>query len=610
MAAMKSLDLERFARRTAWRRIVMFGPAALIAGIGTWLMTRALSGNGLSHPEMGVLALFIVTFGWISVSFSAAVIGFVLCLLRRHPVTLEPLRAPYAVGRRLSARVGIVMPIYNEDTRRVFAGLLSTYRSVQATGAAAAFDFHVISDTTDAAIGRMEEEVWADSLRQLGPDARLFYRRRAANIGRKAGNIADWVHHHGANYECMIVLDADSVMSGATIVSLAALMEDNPRTGIIQTLPIPASRETLFARVLQFASRLYGPILAAGQSFWQVGDANYIGHNAIIRIRPFAEHCELPRLAGRPPLGGEILSHDFVEAAFIRRAGWYVWLLPELGGSFEEVPSNLVDYAARDRRWVQGNLQHLWIIGPARRWVGRAHLGMGVLAFATSPLWLLLLLLSTLVVIREAVVGHAYFPTERTLFPIWPDYRSAETFALLGLTLVILLLPKVLALLLACLRRREREAFGGAGRLVASAFAELAFSVLLAPVMMLLHTTFILAILTGRSVGWGAQPRDDQTVSWSTAARRHGPHTAIGLAWAGVMIWFAPDFLPWIAPVVLGLMLAIPVNVLSSRARIGRGARDLGLFRTPEETAPPVELHALRDALHRRDANAARLPAD
>lgn len=604
MAAMSPLDLEYFAADTGWRRLATFGPALGLTGLGIWMMATALGGNGLTFAELGLLVLFAVTFGWIALAFWAAVIGFVLIAFGRHPVTLgrDPPADPDAV---LTRRVAVLMPIYNEDTDRVFAGMLATYRSAERTRSARLFDFFVISDTTDPAIAKAEEAALDECLDLLGSEARLFYRRRPQNVGRKAGNIAEWVGAHGEDYESMIVLDADSVMTGEAMVRLAALMEANPRTGIIQTLTVPASRETLFARALQFASRLYGPVIATGQSFWQLGHANYFGHNAIIRVKPFAEHCMLPKLPGAPPLGGEILSHDFVEAAFIRRAGWYVWLLPELEGSFEQVPSNLVDYAARDRRWVQGNLQHLRLMRAAGHWIGRLHLGMGVMAFAAAPLWFLLLVLTSGVVIHGSVVGHTYFPPERVLFPIWPDYRPEMTYALLYVTAAVLLGPKLLALLLALADAPTRRAFGGAASLIGSTIVELVFSVLVAPVLMMLHTRFIATILSGSSVGWGPQPRTDQAVTWRMAAGRHWVHTLTGIVWAALMYRFAPDFLPWVMPVVLGLALSIPVNVVSSRAAIGRCAGRLGLFRTPEETRPPQELVVAR-AMPRRST----FPAD
>ena len=584
-------------RGASLRRFLFFLLVALTAGYGVALMAEVLTVPGWGAVEAAILVVFAISFSWIALSFWAAVIGFALSALRLDPVTLR--RSPSIRHRSpLSERTAILVPIYNEDTRRVFAGVAATYRSLAGTPWLSSFDVFILSDTTDADIWAAEEVMWRETVRRLDAGGRLFYRHRAENIGRKAGNIRDWVERWGGAYEHMVVLDADSVMGGGTLVRLAALMEANPDAGVIQTLAAAANRNTLFARALQFASRLYGPLLATGHSFWQLGEANYYGHNAIIRTRAFAAHCGLPKLSGQPPLGGEILSHDFVEAACIRRGGWKVWFLPELPESYEEIPSNLVDYAVRDRRWAQGNLQHARLIGGRGfHWVSRLHLLMGVLAFAVSPLWLLLLLLSSVSVVTQALTGHAYFLPGHALFPNWPEYRPFETYTLLALTAALLFLPKVLGLTLALARREMRRSFGGAGRLLSAAVAELAFSVLLAPVMMLFHTTFVANILLGRSVGWGAQPRDDRGVDWGSAARRHAAHAVIGVCWGAAILYWAPEFLIWIAPVVMGLIFAIPLNVFSSRASVGMVAKRAGVFLTPEEVRPPQVLGTLAQEL-------------
>jgi membrane glycosyltransferase len=594
---MRSAALRSTRLGAAGRRALFFAPVGLVTAYGVGLMAEILTAPGLGAVEAAILVVFAVSFGWIALSFWAACLGFALCGLQRDPATLR--RLPVAPDpAALTGRTAILMPIYNEDTKRVFAGLAATYRSLAETGWLGHFDLFVLSDTTDPDIWIAEEAMWRETVRRLGAGGRLFYRRRAENVGRKAGNIRDWVQRWGGAYDQMVVLDADSVMAGRTLVALAASMEANPKAGIIQTLAVAANRRTLFARALQFASRLYGPILAAGHSFWQLGDANYYGHNAIIRTRAFAAHCGLPKLPGRPPLGGEILSHDFVEAACMRRGGWQIWFLPDLPESYEEVPSNLLDYAVRDRRWAQGNLQHARLIAArGLHWVSRLHLAMGVLAFVASPLWLLLLVLSSVSAVSHAVTGHAYFLPGHTLFPNWPEYRPLEMYTLLALTAGLLFLPKLLGLGLALARRETRRRFGGAASLCAGAVAELAFSVLLAPVMMLFHAAFVATILLGRSVGWGAQPRDDRGVSWTAAARRHATHTAIGVGWGAAIFHWAPEFLYWIGPVAIGLILAVPLNVLSSRASVGVAARKLGLFLTPEEVDRPPVLRALDDEL-------------
>src|SRR5581483_10558213 len=260
-------------------------------------------------------------------------------------------------------RTAIVMPVYNEEHGRGMAGLKGTYESLEQTGLLQHFDFFILSDTTDPDTWVSEELAFAELRTQVSDPERLVYRNRRENTERKTGNIADFCANWGERYRYMIVFDADSVMTGTSLVNLVRLMEANPHVGIVQAPPLPINRRTLFGRIHQFAMQAYSLIFISGLNFWQGGAANYWGHNAIIRIRPFVEHCRLPKLPGKEPLGGSILSHDFVEAAFMRRAGWKVYLASELRGSYEEMPSSLIGYAARDRRWCQGNLQHLKLLG-------------------------------------------------------------------------------------------------------------------------------------------------------------------------------------------------------------------------------------------------------
>ncbi|MBV9835373.1 MAG: glucans biosynthesis glucosyltransferase MdoH [Alphaproteobacteria bacterium] len=588
---MSDWTLDRYATRAGWRRVLILGLTVLTTIIGTLLMAEILEPGGISAIEVGVLAAFVPGFTMVSLSFWAALAGFILRLVGLHPVSLRRAAPSSGVVPTLATRTAILMPIYNEDSEAVMARLAATYESVRSTGQLESFAFHVLSDSTDEEIARVEQARFDELKRRYDAEGRMFYRRRPKNIGRKAGNISDWLSADGARYDYMVILDADSVMSGDTIVRLAALMERNPRTGLIQTLTASVGRDTLFARLMQFSGRLYGPLLATGHSFWQAGESNYYGHNAIIRVAAFAEHCHLPVLRGKPPLGGEILSHDFVEAALLRRGGWHVWLLPELGGSFEEMPTNLLDYAARDRRWVQGNLQHARLLGmPGLHWMSRLHLAWGVLAYVASPLWLIMLLLTGVLVLDQAVNGYAYFGDHRSLFPLWPEYKPNEIQALLIMTATLLFLPKLLSVILALARGESAQRFGGRLALIASGVLELAFSALLAPVTMLFHTAFIAAILLGRPVGWPPQPREERGVRWAAAVERHLTHMLGGAIATGVIWALAPEFLVWVAPVCAGLLLAVPLNVLSSCQRCGRVARSVGLFLIPEEVRIPREL--------------------
>jgi membrane glycosyltransferase len=483
------------------------------------------------------------------------------------------------------------MPICNEDVRRVFAGLRATYESLVRTGEIGAFDFFVLSDSNDPDTCVAELDAWNALRDELDAGERLFYRRRTRRVKRKSGNIDDFCRRWGARYRYMVVLDADSVMSGDCLVTLARLMDANPGAGIIQTSPNAAGRNTLHARAQQFASQVYGPLFTAGLHYWQLGESHYWGHNAIIRLEPFIRHCVLAPLPGRGALSGEILSHDFVEAALMRRAGYGVWIAYDLAGSYEQTPPNLLDEIKRDRRWCQGNLMNARLLfAHGLHPVHRTVFLTGALAYLSAPLWLGFLVLSTWMLVTHGTADPQYFVMPHQLFPLWPSWRPEHALALAVAVATLLFLPKLLAALLAGLR--GSTAYGGASALIVSVLAEMVLSALLAPVRMLFHARFVVAALAGWSVQWNSPARSDEGTSWTEATRRHGLQTLLGIGWVAVVGFEAPDFLPWMAPVAAGLVLAIPLSVLTSRSDLGAAARRLGLFLTPAELRSPRELVA------------------
>ena len=568
---------------------------ALVSGTvvpGAAMMAHILQSAGMGPLLWVILVLFLITFTWIAISFWTAAAGFLLQVLRRDPLSLRPV--PVAVDsaapRLARRRTAIVMPIYNEDPRRVIQGVEATCLSLLRTGQAEAFDLFLLSDSNDPeVIPREERAVWALQGRLPAP-FRTHYRRRAQNRGRKAGNIADFCQRWGGRYDYMIVLDADSVMEGSTLVELVRLMDANPGTGLIQTMPLPVRQESLFGRFQQFANALHGPMLAAGLSFWQGNAGNYWGHNAIIRIRPFVEHCDLPVLPGRPPLGGEILSHDFVEAALMRRGGWDVWLLPGLSGSYEELPDNIVDYARRDRRWSQGNLQHLRLLGtPGLHLISRMHFLFGALAYLASLFWLLMLGTATAAAVAASSSAEPGLNSVTLGFAM----NAPVAYALLGATLVLLLLPKMLGIALA-LSQGSRP-FGGPRRLVTGGLLETVFSVLIAPLMMAFHSLFVAAVVFGRNVAWAAQPRDGRLVSWSESWLRTWPLVLVAVVWGLLVATWAPGFFWWLSPVLAGLLLAPALVRGSGNRAVGRWLRDRGLLLAPSELEPSSALATLQE---------------
>lgn len=559
---------------------------------GGWVMFEILHVNGITLLQSIVLFLFVITFGWITLAFWMAIAGFVVLLFRRDPATLTRFsahRPPTDLGKHSTV---LVMPIHNEDPMRVADGLECTCRSLLDQPRADGFEVFVISDTRDEAIAHQEAQAIAILQRRFASRLAVHYRRRENNQGRKAGNLADFCRAWGYRYDYMIVLDADTIMGGKTLISLVASMQANPRVGLIQTVPIPIRSESVFGRFLQFAAALHSPLLAAGQAFWQGDTVNFWGHNAIIRTQAFMASCGLPTLSGRPPLGGEILSHDFVEAALLRRAGWEVRLDVTLEESYEEVPSNILDFAKRDRRWVQGNLQHLRLLGArGLHKVSRLHFLFGALAYLTSFLWALMLAISTVDAIGRAQGEHDFFRQGYQLFPDWPIAVPNLILPLIGSTAALLLLPKVLGLILAFIQRPAE--FGERGNLLLSALLELVIAILIAPIMMVFHSLFILSVLSGRKVSWDAQVREGRSIPWSSAIRQTWAATLLGAIWAYATYTWATLFFWWLSPVWLGLLLSAPLVKLTSSLTHGQRLRRAGLLLVPSEVAPPMVLRHL-----------------
>lgn len=583
------------SHRNQWpERLLVFGGALVLTAYGGWQMVETVSVSGSPTAlQLVLVVLFCLTFSWIALAFTSAVLGFGLLLRRPRPIP-----GPTA----LSTRTAILMPVYNEATARTFAGIEAMREAVEATGLGDHFDWFILSDSTQPDAWIAEERAFLDLRGRLGPDARLYYRHRPKNHHRKAGNIGDFVTRWGGRYEHMLVLDADSLMSGSAMVALAAAMEADPDAGIIQTLPLIINRNTLFARLQQFAARIYGPVIAAGLAAWSGRDGNYWGHNAIIRTRAFAESCGLPDLLGKPPFGGHILSHDFVEAALIRRAGWAVYMLHRLPGSYEESPPSLIDVAVRDRRWAQGNLQHARVIGAAGLHPAtRQHFATGIAGYLASPLWLLQLVVGILLVLQTATERPDYFGGAG-FSPVFPRFDPVRALQLFGLTMAVLLAPKLLGLILALLDGPVRRACGGAGRLVLSSLVEILLSALVAPVAMVIQSGSVMGILLGRDTGWNPQRRDDGSIPLRDIVARHRWHMLLGLV-AGVAAFaIATSLFLWMSPTILGLVLAIPISWASGQLGLGLALKRRLLLATPEEASPP-EIAVRAAALTARNAD-------
>ncbi len=574
-----SLQMKPTPARAIFARALTILGALAITGYGVYEMLGIMNFANMTFLQGVMILFFAVTLAWIAFATASAVTGFLVPPPRGNPDTSIA-----------GSRTALVMPIYNEDPSRTTAGLQAMAEALAQNDAAQHFEIVIISDSTNVDAW-INESLAADALRlTLRETVPVWYRRRWHNAGRKAGNVEEFVKRWGGRYDYMIVLDADSLMSASTLVELVRRMQADPSLGILQTVPMLIGHVSVFARIQQFSGRVYGALIARGVAAWSGNEGNYWGHNAIIRVAAFAQACGLPQLPGRRPFGGHVLSHDFVEAALIRRAGWKVRMAPELDGSWEESPPSLVDVAIRDRRWAQGNLQHSRIIGAdGLAFTHRAHFFIGIMSYLSSPLWLMLLIVGFALTLQATLIRPEYFSHTFQLFPDWPRFDAERMIELFIFTMVVLLTPKVLGLVRTLFTPKVRKGCGGFLGVTASTVLETIISALYAPIMMLLQTDHVREILTGRDSGWNSQRRHTSMTTWGEAWSMHWPHLIMGVLIGVTAYLISPILLAWLSPTLVGLVLAVPLSKLSGSVAVGQLFAWFGLLRTPEEKhTPPV----------------------
>jgi membrane glycosyltransferase len=548
-----------------------------ITGYGVYEMLGIVEFGRMTVLQGVMIFFFMITLAWIAFAAASSIVGLLI-----------PLYKPKTQASLAGSRTALLMPIYNEDPSHTTSALQAMAEALAQAGAAQHFEIVIISDSTQVdpwineslAVDRLRRE-----LREIMP---VWYRRRWHNTGRKAGNVEEFVKRWGGRYDYMIVLDADSLMSAETLTELVRRMQGDAHLGILQTVPMLHGHYSLFSRIQQFAGRVYGGIIARGVAAWSGNEGNYWGHNAIIRVAAFAEACGMPQLPGRKPFGGHVLSHDFVEAALMRRAGWKVRMAPDLDGSWEESPPSLIDVAVRDRRWAQGNLQHTKIIGAdGLSTVSRGHFFIGIMSYLSSPLWLMLLVVGFALTLQATLIRPEYFSHTFQLFPDWPKFDAERMTELFIFTMIVLFTPKVLGMLRSIFNNKIRNGCGGALGIVCSTAIETVLSALYAPIMMVVQTQHVIEILTGRDSGWNAQRRRTDATAWVEAARIHWVHGVIGVLTGVIAYLISPTLFLWLTPTLAGLLLAIPLSKMSGSVLVGKLMHSLGILRTPEEKHAP-----------------------
>lgn len=564
----------------ARRRLVLLSATVIVTALAAITPFILYARHGFDPLEMVAFGLFLILIASIACWFSNSAIGLWVLMTNREQDDLDFRPHPAAP----TTRTALLMPLYNEDAYTALARLSQIDAGLARLGVTDAFDLFVLSDTNKYDALMTEQAAFAGF--RIRAHSQAFYRHREDNVEAKSGNITDWTRRFGAAYEFMIVLDADSTMAGETVLRLVDAMERNPGVGLIQTAPTIVKASTLFARVSQFGVRLYGRVAAAGLAWWTGAEGSYWGHNAILRTRAFAEACGLPILPGKKPFGGHIMSHDVVEAALLRRAGWAVHVTAALDGSCEETPPTITDFVRREHRWCQGNLQHIALLGSrGLNGASKMQLFMGVLAYVASPLWFASLVAGLVIQMQYPIDWSSFF---YFLKPQFTPFMLASMLA--G---VLLIGPKIMGAVLVLSRPRERRAFGGAKQIVKGMAAEIFLSATLAPIFMVANTVSVTKILCGQDAGWHAQQRDADGITWADAFRSMRWQMITGLGFCAALA-FRPDLASFFVPIVGPLLLAAPIAVWTSRRTTGDALAKKGFLVTPagdEQSATPSVLH-------------------
>ena len=543
-----SKDREAFI----WRLVTFLPTLAMTLGLGATFLNWFQSG-GLTGTEIALTVLIMVTFFWIAFSVCTATVGIITFALYRRPKPKQPARP---------MDVALLIPVYNEKTSDVFGNALAMIEDIKrAPGTAHRYTLFILSDTRDDAIAAQEVQAIAE-LRAAFPDGpEIYYRRRAENTDHKTGNLADWIENWGGGFEAMLILDADSLMSGAAITQLTDELSADPSAGLIQSFPQIIGARSLYGWIQQFSSNVYGSLLSEGLARWSDREGNFWGHNAILRTQAFAACAGLPRVRSLREAEANILSHDFVEASLLRRAGWAVRFLPRLKGSYEEAPQTLIDFILRDRRWCSGNLQHLRLLRTRGfHAVSRFHLFHGAVAYLTSPAWFALLVFWALLGNGENSI-LTYFSAENPEFPLWPVMNNENGLYMLLFMYSMLLMPKVMGLISLRATGVTARQMGGRLRFAVSIVTEIALSMAYAPVMMVQQTIAVARVSIGMPTAWVPQRRGTENYPLATIAKFHGIETITGIALTAGIV--SGGISVWLSPIAASLLCAIPLSMLS-----------------------------------------------
>ena len=560
-------------RRLAMLTLNVVTLAAIMVGI-----TTVFNGDGIDALEVGILTCILLSAPWTVLGFWNSLVGLIIASRRKTPESVAIFDEDLTSVAPLKSRIAVAMAIRNEDAERAFSRLLAIRGSLDKSGQGKAFDLFIISDTDDPVIAAQEETLFAANKAALNGFGTAHYRRRTDNTGYKAGNVWEFLRDFGEPYRFFVPLDADSTMGGDIIVRMCRIMEAKPRLGILQSLAVGAPADSVFGRIFQFGMRHGMTSFTLGSAWWQGDCGPFWGHNAVVRVAPFKAHCDLPTLPGKPPWGGHILSHDQIEAVLMRRAGYEVRVLPVETESYEDNPVSILDFMTREQRWCNGNMQYWRLLTMSGLpVVSRFQLFQAILMYLSAPAWMLLTALGMVKVIVDPM-GFFHHNLAVTMFLI-----------VVGMSLA----PKIFGAISVAMQPGGMARYGGKRQFAKGVGIETLFSILMSPAVALRLTIFLGGLLMGRRIGWNGQDRDAHGISWSLAAKELWPQTLFGLAMIVTFALQAPMALAWSAPVVLGLVLAIPFAVITASPRLGQRLAANKVCATPEERIKPDLLVAL-----------------
>lgn len=553
-----------------WRFFLIIAASLTTTFFAAQAMMSGFFAGGVNLLESLAITLFAANFFYLGIAAYTGVAGTLVLLFSPKPPPQS--NTPITSG----SKTAIIIALYQEKPSKVIAAAEAMWDALKDLDAEKGFEVFFVSDTSDPALAEIEEKAIQElMLRRAGEP--FWYRRRRENTQKKQGNINDFVQRWGGRYDYMLELDADSFVSPEAVLELVRRMDARPRTALIQSLPIIVGARTYSARCQQLALRVHGGLFGAGLTWWSGGAGNFWGHNAIIRLAPFAAHAALPDLPGKEPLGGKILSHDFVEAALLRRAGWRVEIAGDIVGSYEEAPPTIVDLAARDRRWAQGNIQQIQILfSKGFDWLSKVHIGAGLMGYVSGLLWL------SLVVVGVLIAANAKFFESETAAVVTGDpYASVRLVAIIGLLMTS---PKWLAIILWAFGKLP--GWDRSPRFLAVVLCDLGMTMLLAPIVMLNHAGSILSTLMGVDGGWRPQVRDRNGFSWSDLTRHYMQHMIFGFVLLLASFAISPTFMLQNLPMATVLLFSpLIARQVSGVAR--KGSISWRLFATPEDLRQP-----------------------